>query len=87
MERGAASAAPLGFFNAPLFELTPNMTPYLAAVILSPEEYARLSEIEEDDYLLIEATRRLADSYDYIWRMTARDASIPGGATFTSRGA
>ena len=33
-----------------------------AAVILSPEEYARLSEIEEDYYLLIEATKRLADN-------------------------
>ena len=28
-----------------------------AAVILSPEEYARLSEIEEDYFLLIEATK------------------------------
>ena len=33
-----------------------------AAVILSPEEYARLSEIEEDYLLLIEATKRLADN-------------------------
>ena len=33
-----------------------------AAVILSPEEYARLSEIEEDYFLLIEATKRLADN-------------------------
>lgn len=33
-----------------------------SAVILSPEEYARLSEIEEDYALLLEATQRLADS-------------------------
>ena len=31
------------------------------AVILSPEEYARLSEIEEDYFLLLEASRRLAE--------------------------
>lgn len=30
-----------------------------AAVILSPEEYERLSEIEEDYQLLLETTRRL----------------------------
>lgn len=33
-----------------------------AAVILSPEEFARLSEIEEDYQLLAEATKRLADN-------------------------
>ena len=33
-----------------------------AAVILSPEEYARLSEIEEDYFLLIEATKRIAEN-------------------------
>ena len=33
-----------------------------AAVILSPTEYARLSEIEEDYYLLLEATSRLAEN-------------------------
>lgn len=33
-----------------------------SAVILSPEEYARLSEIEEDYALLLEATERLAES-------------------------
>ena len=33
-----------------------------AAVILSPAEYARLSEIEEDYYLLLEATSRLAEN-------------------------
>ena len=32
-----------------------------AAVILSPAEYMRLSEIEEDYLLLLEATKRLAD--------------------------
>ena len=32
-----------------------------AAIILSPEEYTRLSEIEEDYILLLEATKRLAD--------------------------
>ncbi len=31
-----------------------------AAIILSPAEYARLSEIEEDYYLLMEASKRLA---------------------------
>ncbi len=35
-----------------------------SAVILSPEEYARLSEIEEDYMLLTEATERLANSSD-----------------------
>jgi Antitoxin of toxin-antitoxin stability system len=33
-----------------------------AAIILSPEEYARLSEIEEDYLLLIEATKRIAEN-------------------------
>ena len=33
-----------------------------AAVILSPEEYSRLSEIEEDYMLLMEATERLANN-------------------------
>ncbi len=33
-----------------------------AAVILSPREFARLSEIEEDYQLLLEATRRLHDT-------------------------
>ena len=32
-----------------------------AAVILSPAEFQRLSEIEEDYTLLLEATRRLAE--------------------------
>ena len=33
-----------------------------AAVILSPEEYDRLNEIEEDFALLLEAERRLAEN-------------------------
>lgn len=33
-----------------------------SAVILSPEEYARLTEIEEDYLLLVEANRRLAEN-------------------------
>ncbi len=33
-----------------------------AAVILSPAEFARLSEVEEDYLLLLEATRRLAET-------------------------
>ena len=33
-----------------------------AAVILSPAEYARLSEIEENYLLLLEATKRLAEN-------------------------
>ncbi|MGL4736754.1 MAG: type II toxin-antitoxin system Phd/YefM family antitoxin [Cellulosilyticaceae bacterium] len=33
-----------------------------SAVILSPEEYARLAEIEEDYALLLEATSRLSES-------------------------
>ena len=33
-----------------------------AAVILSPEEYARLSEIEEDYILMLEAARRLEEN-------------------------
>ena len=32
-----------------------------AAVILSPAEYSRLSEIEEDYYLLMEASARVAE--------------------------
>ena len=46
-----------------------------SAVILSPEEYTRLTEIEEDYYLLIEATKRIEDngnketvSMDYVMR-------------------
>jgi PHD/YefM family antitoxin component YafN of YafNO toxin-antitoxin module len=35
-----------------------------SAVILSPEEYARLSEIEEDYMLLTESTERLTNSSD-----------------------
>ena len=35
-----------------------------SAVILSPMEYERLSEIEKDYMLLIEATERLANSSD-----------------------
>ncbi|MGL4799534.1 MAG: type II toxin-antitoxin system prevent-host-death family antitoxin [Cellulosilyticaceae bacterium] len=33
-----------------------------SAVILSPEEYARLAELEEDYALLLEATNRLAQT-------------------------
>ena len=33
-----------------------------AAVILSPEEYSRLSEIEEEYYLIMEANERLANN-------------------------
>ena len=33
-----------------------------SAVILSPEEYTRLTEIEEDYLLLIEANKRLAEN-------------------------
>ena len=33
-----------------------------AAVILSPKEFSRLSEIEEDYQLLLEANKRLANS-------------------------
>ncbi len=33
-----------------------------SAVILSPEEYTRLTEIEEDYYLLLEATKRMEDN-------------------------
>lgn len=33
-----------------------------SAVILSPEEYERLTEIEEDYMLLLEANKRLAES-------------------------
>lgn len=35
-----------------------------SAVILSPEEYARLTEIEEDYMLLIEAAKRLEKNGD-----------------------
>lgn len=34
-----------------------------SAVILSPEEYARLAEIEEDYFLLLEADKRLEESH------------------------
>lgn len=33
-----------------------------SAIILSPEEYARLTEIEEDYFLLLEANRRMEDN-------------------------
>lgn len=33
-----------------------------SAVILSPEEYTRLTEIEEDYFLLLEANRRMCDT-------------------------
>ena len=35
-----------------------------AAVILSPKEFSRLSEIEEDYQLLLEANNRLANNID-----------------------
>lgn len=35
-----------------------------SAIILSPEEYTRLTEIEEDYYLLLEANRRLGADRD-----------------------
>ncbi len=34
-----------------------------SAVILSPEEYARLAEIEEDYILLLEASKRLEENH------------------------
>lgn len=33
-----------------------------SAIILSPEEYERLTEIEEDYYLLLEANKRLEEN-------------------------
>lgn len=33
-----------------------------SAIILSPEEYTRLTEIEEDYFLLLEANKRMEDS-------------------------
>ena len=33
-----------------------------SAIILSPEEYTRLTEIEEDYFLLLEANKRLEDN-------------------------
>lgn len=33
-----------------------------SAIILSPEEYTRLTEIEEDYYLLLEADKRMEDN-------------------------
>ena len=35
-----------------------------SAIILSPEEYARLTEIEEDYLLLLEANKRMEDNGD-----------------------
>lgn len=35
-----------------------------SAVILSPEEYTRLTEIEEDYYLLLEANKRIKENGD-----------------------
>ena len=35
-----------------------------SAVILSPEEYTRLTEIEEDYFLLLEANRRIEEKGD-----------------------
>ena len=36
-----------------------------SAVILSPEEYTRLTEIEEDYFLLLEANKRLEENGDH----------------------
>ncbi len=33
-----------------------------SAIILSPEEYSRLTEIEEDYFLLLEANKRIEDN-------------------------
>lgn len=33
-----------------------------SAIILSPEEYTRLTEIEEDYFLLLEANKRMEDN-------------------------
>lgn len=35
-----------------------------SAIILSPEEYTRLTEIEEDYYLLLEANKRIEENGD-----------------------
>ena len=35
-----------------------------SAIILSPEEYTRLTEIEEDYFLLLEANKRMEDNGD-----------------------
>lgn len=35
-----------------------------SAIILSPEEYTRLTEIEEDYFLLLEAHKRMEDNGD-----------------------
>lgn len=35
-----------------------------SAIILSPEEYKRLTEIEEDYYLLLEANKRMEENGD-----------------------
>nr|WP_308657533.1 type II toxin-antitoxin system Phd/YefM family antitoxin [uncultured Agathobacter sp.] len=35
-----------------------------SAIILSPEEYTRLTEIEEDYFLLLEATKRIGANGD-----------------------
>lgn len=35
-----------------------------SAVLLSPEEYTRLTEIEEDYFLLLEANRRIEENGD-----------------------
>ena len=45
-----------------------------SAVILSPEEYTRLTEIEEDYFLLLEANKRLEENGDY--KMIAFDSVI-----------
>ncbi|MCM1039647.1 MAG: type II toxin-antitoxin system Phd/YefM family antitoxin [Ruminococcus sp.] len=36
-----------------------------SAIILSPEEYTRLTEIEEDYFLLLEANKRMEDNGDH----------------------
>ncbi|MCM1220998.1 MAG: type II toxin-antitoxin system Phd/YefM family antitoxin [Lachnospiraceae bacterium] len=36
-----------------------------SAIILSPEEYTRLTEIEEDYFLLLEANKRMEDNEDH----------------------
>ena len=36
-----------------------------SAIILSPEEYTRLTEIEEDYFLLLEANKRMEDNENH----------------------
>ena len=59
------SLVPISQFNkgqaAKIFDLKNNQP---SAIILSPKEYTRLTDIEEDYFLLLEANKRIEENVD-----------------------